>query len=164
MELLIGLIAFILLIVVGGIVLAFLTALGWIVILACWFTGDALACESANTMYVIYGLELLGIAIFILCLPGVFEGAVQRIHYVFSEHPATNVVRRAQGGRALDTHAIDRSMYDKEKGDLPPAYVSENRARQARAATQRLKEETELMGQAIERERARRRLEDERNG
>lgn len=143
-----------------GVVFMFFT--GWLAILVCWANADVVGrdCPAADVALTLYMWEAIIITV---CIAVYWRRPIlQWLHYTFSPHPGVEVVKKASGGKSLDSEALASAM--DTGGDVPldPAFVSENRARQAQAAAERLRAETDLMDAAGERERARKRREDER--
>ena len=139
----------------------FLFFTGWIVILGCLVFGPTAGCQAVvPTMLLILAMGLA--VVFIPIGLWFWRPIVQRLHYIFSPHPGVEVVKKASGGKPLDSEALASTMDAGRNASVPPGFVSENRARQARAATERLRAEKDLMDAAIERERSRERRADKR--
>jgi len=97
---------------------------------------------------------VLAIAYVLVFVPEAVRRAVYGSHYTFAMWPAQRAVKRARRdekpmevSRALS--ALKRPAEEKP----PPAFISENRARKAKALTKALQEERELMEEIEKRER-----------
>lgn len=104
----------------------------------------------------------LGAAAYVIFNP---KKTLRWLHFVFVRHPADRHVTRSPSldtaKRPMDVRGLARDM-ERQHGRPRPAWVSENMAEKAAAAANRLRKETEVLDEAIERERKRSEYEDRR--
>lgn len=158
MEAILMIIAGVFYVVLFIIMIVIITLFGWIAVLIDVF-GDK-NFPHMEVVYWTYSVEavLLGL----LVVSGTWREFIQKLHFMLSPHPARGAIKQSSSGRPLDCDNLASALTPTRREDLPPVFVSQNRAQQARAYAERLHAERELMNEAVERERSRARLSTER--